>query len=125
MKRHSASIATFAYEDYTRRHGTRPLAGTNASTRLPETFENIPWKHGGKSASWSAQFLWDLFSDGHQVIATEDRVLDLGSFRVSGAFLAEILNRQRGPRMHYDYLDFLHGDDLRCSACGISRLSTK
>ena len=54
------------------------------------------------------QCLWDLFSDGHQVTATDGRVLDLGSFRVSGGFLAEILNRQTGAE-HYDYLDFYMG----------------
>ena len=42
------------------------------------------------------QCLWDLFSDGHQVTATDGRVLDLGSFRASGGFLAEILNRRTG-----------------------------
>jgi hypothetical protein len=54
------------------------------------------------------QCLWDLFSDGHQVTATDGRVLDLGSFRASGGFLAEILNRQTGAE-HYDYLDFYMG----------------
>jgi len=43
-----------------------------------------------------------VFSDGHQVTATDGRVLDLGSFRGSGGFLAEILNRQTGAE-HYDY----------------------
>jgi hypothetical protein len=54
------------------------------------------------------QCLWDIFSDGHQVTATDGRVLDLGSFRASGGFLAEILNRQTGAE-HYDYLDFYMG----------------
>lgn len=54
------------------------------------------------------QCLWDLFSDGHQVTATDGRVLDLGSFRASGGILAEILNRQTGAD-HYDYLDFYMG----------------
>jgi hypothetical protein len=54
------------------------------------------------------QCLWDLFSDGHEVTATDGRVLDLGSFRASGGFLAEILNRQTGAE-HYDYLDFYMG----------------
>ena len=43
------------------------------------------------------QCLWDVFSDGHEVVSLEDgRVLDLGSFRGSGGFLAEYLNRQIG-----------------------------
>jgi hypothetical protein len=52
--------------------------------------------------------LWDVFSDGHQVVAADGRVLDLGSFRASGGFLAELLNRQIGAEQ-YDYLDFYLG----------------
>jgi hypothetical protein len=33
--------------------------------------------------------LWDVFSDGHQVVASDGRVLDLGSLRGSGDFLAQ------------------------------------
>ena len=54
------------------------------------------------------QCLWDVFSDGHEVVAEDRRVLDLGSFRGSGDFLAEILNRQIGAE-HYDYLSFYMG----------------
>jgi len=54
------------------------------------------------------QCLWDIFSDGHEVTTTDGCVLDLGSFRVSGGFLAEILNRQTGAE-HYNYLDFYMG----------------
>ena len=54
------------------------------------------------------QCLWDVFSDGHEVIGPDGRVLDLGSFRASGAFLAETMNRQTGSE-HYDYLSFYMG----------------
>jgi hypothetical protein len=82
------------------------------------------------------QCLWDVFSDSHEVVdrgrrtegggrraldrgrRTEGggrragkhdrRVLDLGSFRGSGAFLAEILNRQTGDDQ-YDYMSFYMG----------------
>jgi len=52
--------------------------------------------------------LWDVFSDSHEVVGPDGRVLDLGSFRASGGFLAEILNRQTGAE-HYDYLNFYMG----------------
>jgi hypothetical protein len=43
------------------------------------------------------QCLWDIFSDGHEVIAVADgRVLDLGSFRYAGGVLADVANRQTG-----------------------------
>lgn len=54
------------------------------------------------------QCLWDVFSDGHDVVAADGRRLDLGSFRASGGFLADVLNRQVGNR-RYDYLDFYMG----------------
>ena len=54
------------------------------------------------------QCVWDLFSDGHDVIGPDDRLLHLGSFRSSGAFLAEIINRQLGES-NYDYIDFYLG----------------
>jgi hypothetical protein len=54
------------------------------------------------------QCLWDVFSDSHEVVGADGRVLDLGSFRGSGGFLAEILNRQIGAD-HYDYMSFYMG----------------
>jgi hypothetical protein len=42
--------------------------------------------------------LWDIFSDNHEVSADDGRLLDLGSMRGSGGFLAEVLNAQDGPK---------------------------
>jgi hypothetical protein len=52
--------------------------------------------------------LWDVFSDEHEVVASDGRRLDLGSFRGSGGFLADILNQQTGTEQ-YDYLSFYMG----------------
>lgn len=41
--------------------------------------------------------LWEVFSDNHEVFAGDGRLLDLGSARGSGGFLADILNTQGGP----------------------------
>jgi hypothetical protein len=55
------------------------------------------------------QCLWDVFSDSHEVVAQDDgRMLDLGSFRASGGFLADLLNRQTGTTQ-YDYMSFYMG----------------
>lgn len=40
--------------------------------------------------------LWDIFSDNHEVIAPDGRIVDLGSFRASAGFLAEVLNAELG-----------------------------
>jgi len=42
--------------------------------------------------------LWDVFSDNHEVAAADGRLLDLGSMRAGGGFLAEVLNKQGGPK---------------------------
>jgi len=52
--------------------------------------------------------LWDIFSDNHEVISPDGRVFDIGSFRASGGFIAEELNRIQS-QSHYDYMDFFMG----------------
>jgi hypothetical protein len=54
------------------------------------------------------QCLWDIFSDNHEVIGPDGRVVDIGSFRGAGGFIAACLNRQIG-RQEYDYIDFYMG----------------
>lgn len=75
--------------------------------------------------------VWDVFSDNHEVVAAGGRLLDLGSFRAAGGFLADLLNRHMPPSTRppiaeddvqgfldslmnrdpsrYDYLDFYLG----------------
>ncbi len=52
--------------------------------------------------------LWDVFSNQHEVIAPDGRLIDLGSFRGAGEFLADYLNRRTGRRI-YDYMNFYLG----------------
>jgi hypothetical protein len=42
--------------------------------------------------------LWDIFCDNHEVVAEDGGHLDLGSMRSGGGFLAEVLNKQDGPK---------------------------
>jgi hypothetical protein len=55
-----------------------------------------------------AECLWDIFSDNHDVIAPDGRVADLGSWRASAGFLAELVNHELKSR-RYDYMDFYMG----------------
>lgn len=55
-----------------------------------------------------AECLWDVFSDNHEVLAADGRLVALGSFRGSAALLAEFANQERGGR-RYDYMDFFMG----------------
>jgi hypothetical protein len=52
--------------------------------------------------------IWDIFSDQHEVIAKDGRLVDLGSFRRTGEFIADYLNRRMGRRQ-YDYMSFYLG----------------
>lgn len=52
--------------------------------------------------------LWDIFSDNHDVLGPDRRLVDIGSFRGAGGFIADCLNRQSSGR-RYDYLDFYMG----------------
>ncbi len=54
--------------------------------------------------------VWDIFSDEHDVIALDGRIVHLGSWRGTGGFIADQLNRQRKAGEYcYDYLDFYMG----------------
>jgi len=54
------------------------------------------------------QCLWDVFSDNHDVLGPDGRLVDIGSFRGAGGFLADCLNGQIGQQ-EYNYMDFYMG----------------
>lgn len=56
--------------------------------------------------------LWDIFSDGHSVIDAEGRVHDLGSFRGSAGFIAEVIEERYPAFGRRDYIDFYMGTVL-------------
>ena len=57
--------------------------------------------------------LWDVFSNNHEVRSADGAVVDLGSFRAAGAFIADFRGRRRSPERcadgAWDYLDFYMG----------------
>jgi|SRR5688572_25674250 len=63
---------------------------------------------GADHAERVGQAVWDIFSDNHDVVAADGRVADLGSWRGSAGFIAELLNEELGSRRH-DYMDFYMG----------------
>lgn len=52
--------------------------------------------------------LWDVFSDNHEVFASDGRLVDLGSQRGSAGFIAGWLNTKQDIK-RYSYLDFYLG----------------
>src|SRR5207248_6010480 len=86
----------------------RPLPPEPTREEVAGDYRETPVEAGQEAAELVGQCLWDVFSDNHEVVAPDGRVLDLGSFRASGRFLAETLNRQTGAD-DYDYMDFYLG----------------
>jgi hypothetical protein len=72
------------------------------------TYEDHPIEVHREVRELVGKCLWDIFSDGHDVLGPDNRVVHIGSFRGAGAFISEQLNRQTGERK-YDYLDFYMG----------------
>jgi hypothetical protein len=55
--------------------------------------------------------VWDIFSNNHDVLGADGRLVDLGSFRAAAGFIAGRMSRDiRDSR--YDYLDFYLGPAL-------------
>jgi hypothetical protein len=52
--------------------------------------------------------LWDVFSNNHEVLASDGRIVDLGSQRGAAGFIADWLNTKQNMK-HYSYLDFYMG----------------
>jgi len=54
--------------------------------------------------------IYDIFSTNHEVIASDGKIYDLGSFRGSGGFIAEFINEHfKEHSGNYDYMDFYMG----------------
>jgi len=86
----------------------RPLPPEPTLDEVAGNFQERPIEAEREVRELVGECLWDVFSDSHEVVAPDGRVLDLGSFRGSGGFLADVLNRQSGAD-RYDYLDFYMG----------------
>ncbi len=87
---------------------TRPLPPEPTLDEVARDFRDRPVEAEREVRELVGQCLWEIFSDSHEVVGPDGRVLDLGSFRASGGFLAEYLNRRSGVEQ-YDYLDFYMG----------------
>lgn len=53
--------------------------------------------------------LWDVFSDNHEVIAADGRVVDIGSFRGAAGFIAECVSGPNEDLWSMDYCQFYMG----------------
>ena len=81
------------------------FVATAPETQAPDTVANGPSTALGELV---ALCLWDVFSENHDVLAADGRIADLGSWRGSADFLADILNAQLRTR-RFDYMHFYMG----------------
>ncbi len=65
--------------------------------------------------------LWDIFSDNHEVIAPDGRVVDLGSQRGSAGFIADWINAKESLEK-YDYMDFYMGTRMISNRADLSAI---
>ncbi len=91
-----------------RSNDTAPLAPEPTLEETQREFRETPIVPERELRELVGQCLWDVFSDNHEVVAADSRILDLGSFRGSAGFLADFLN-QRVETSQYDYMDFYMG----------------
>ena len=102
----------------------RPVPPEPTLDEIARDFRERPIAADQEVRELVGQCLWDVFSDSHEVIGPDGRVLDLGSFRGSGDFLADVLNRQVNKRQ-YDYMSFYMGTiwvDQRADLTPVYRL---
>jgi hypothetical protein len=90
------------------RRADSPAEPNPTREEIARDFRETPIEVEREVRELVGQCLWDVFSDSHDVIGPDDRPLHLGSFRGSGEFLADTLNRQIGEAK-YDYMDFYMG----------------
>jgi hypothetical protein len=86
----------------------RPLSAAPAREEIEASFRTTPVDAPREIRELVGQCLWDIFSDHHDVVAPDGRVVHLGSFRGSGALIAEYLN-DLPCEVTYDYMDFYLG----------------
>ncbi len=84
--------------------------------QVRERFQETPVDTLREVAELAGRCVWDIFSDNHDVRGADQRVMDIGSFRGAGGFIADELNQQLGE-CRYDYMDFFMGTSwITCRA---------
>jgi hypothetical protein len=64
--------------------------------KIRQEYEPQPFDPPRELRELVGMCLWDVFSDNHEVLASDGRIADLGSHRAAGGFLAEFVNRGLG-----------------------------
>ena len=90
-------------------HGDEETSTPPTLDDVHRDHQPIPINTGEELTELVGLSLWDVFSDNHEVIATDGRSIDIGSFRGAGAFLDEHLTREEEGWHRDDYMRFYLG----------------
>ncbi len=72
-------------------------------------WKSVPVNVAAEVTELVGRCLWDVFSDGHDVLVSDGRLADLGSFRAAGGFISSYLDGQVDEWWNGDYLRFYMG----------------
>lgn len=74
-------------------------------------WEDPPVNEEEEVADLVGRCVWDIFSDNHDVVASDGRIVDIGSFRGAGGFIDDFLSYPEGIEAwgNGDYLRFYMG----------------
>ncbi|PWU13091.1 MAG: hypothetical protein C5B50_20020 [Verrucomicrobia bacterium] len=114
------------FEECLRLHRRFQELGASRRKRKPDNPELVPqpeptlaqvqadWKDEPVNEEEEVQelvgrCLWDIFSDGHDVVASDGRLAHLGSFRGAGGFIADYVDGKQRDAWGGDYLRFYMG----------------
>lgn len=74
-----------------------PLPPEPTLESISEGWESTPINARQECAQLVGECLWDLFSDNHEVVGPDGRVLDIGSFRGAAGFIYEFVKGEIPP----------------------------
>src|SRR6266446_311979 len=95
-------------QSWSGRNQDRPAKPEPTRAEVSRDYQATPIETEREVRELVGQCLWDIFSDNHDVLGPDGRLVDIGSFRGAGGFLADCLNRQSSSQ-EYDYMDFYMG----------------
>lgn len=83
---------------------------TKSYEEFLQEIETKPAEEHHELVSIYGDCLWNIFSNNHTVFNKNGQSYDLGSWRGSGRFIADVINKlQLVPARTFDYLDFYMG----------------
>ena len=86
----------------------RPREPEPTLEEVAATYEDSPVEVDREARELVGLCLWDTFSNENVVVGLNGRLVDIGSWRGAGGFIADELNCQTGESK-YDYMDFYMG----------------